>query len=86
MIAETDNFDAKFLVQTEWRGFFGFEGAALINGLHPTKITVTDTAITFDYTVGGKPVSRVYALTKSNGKITSFTNPDGSVTEVLRDG
>lgn len=85
-MAEADNFDAKFLVQTEWWGFFGFEGAALINGLHPTSITVTDTAITFDYTVGGKPVSRAYGLTKADGKITSFTNPDGSVTEVLRDG
>ena len=86
MMAEIDNFDAKFLVQTEWRGFFGFEGAALINGLHPTKITATDTSITFDYTVGGKPVSRAYALTKADGKITSFTNPDGTATEVLRDG
>lgn len=85
-MAETDNFDAKFLVQTEWRGFFGFEGAALINSLHPTKITVTDTSITFDYIVDGQPVSRAYALTKADGKITSFTNPDGSVTEVLRDG
>lgn len=86
MMAAADNFDAKFLVQTGWRGFFGFEGAALINGLHPTKITITDTAITFDYTVGGKPVSRAYALTKSDGKITSFTNPDGTATEVVRDG
>ena len=86
MMAETDNFDAKFLVQTEWRGFFGFEGAALINGLHPTKITITDTAITFDYTVGGQAVSRAYALTKADGKITSFTNPDGTATEVVRDG
>ena len=86
MMAETDNFDAKFLVQTEWYGFFGFEGAALINGLHPTKITVSDSAITFDYTVGGQAVSRAYALSKSDGKITSFTNPDGTVTEVVRDG
>lgn len=85
MMAETDNFDAKFLVQTEWQGFFGFEGAALINGLHPTKITATDTAITFDYTVGGQTVSRAYALTKADGKITSFTNPDGTATEVVRD-
>lgn len=87
MMTETDNFDAKFLVQTEWYGFFGFEGAALINGLHPTKITATDTSITFDYTVGGgQAVSRAYALSKSDGKITSFANPDGTTTEVVRDG
>lgn len=62
-------------------GFWQFDGV-LLSGLHPTKITVTDTAITFDYTVGGQAVSRAYALTKSNGKITSFTNPDGTNVEV----
>lgn len=66
-------------------GFWQFDGV-LLSGLHPTKITVTDTAITFDYTVGGQAVNRAYALTKADGKITSFTNPDGSVTEVVRDG
>ena len=66
-------------------GFWQFDGV-LLSGLHPSKITVTDTSITFDYTVGGQPVSRAYTLTKSDGKITSFTNPDGTITEVLRDG
>nr|DAH89004.1 MAG TPA: hypothetical protein [Bacteriophage sp.] len=66
-------------------GFWQFDGV-LLSGLHPTKITVTDTSITFDYAVGGQPVSRAYALTKADGKITSFTSPDGSVTEVVRDG
>lgn len=66
-------------------GFWQFDGV-LLSGLHPTKITVTDTSITFDYTVGGKPVNRAYALTKADGRITSFTDPDGTVTEVVRDG
>lgn len=83
-MAEKLAFD--FLAQTQWRGFFAFDGAALINGLHPTKITVTDSMVTFDYTVGGKAVSRSYALAKSDGKIVSFTNPDGTVTEVVHNG
>lgn len=66
-------------------GFWQFDGV-LLSGLHPTKITATDTSITFDYTVGGQAVSRTYGLTKSDGRITSFTNPDGTATEVLRDG
>lgn len=66
-------------------GFWQFDGV-LLSGLHPTKVTTTDTAITFDYTFGGKLVSRAYALTKADGKITSFVNPDGTATEVLRDG
>lgn len=67
-------------------GFWQFDGV-LLSGLHPTKITVTDAAITFDYTVSGKAVSRSYGLTRDgNKKITSFTNPDGTATEVLRDG
>ena len=66
-------------------GMFEFDGTFVCK-LHPSKITVTDTSITFDYTVGGQAVSRAYALSKSDGKITSFTNPDGTVTEVVRDG
>ena len=69
-------------ISGEWLKLTGL----VVTDTHPTSITVTDTSITFDYTVGGKPVSRAYALTKADGKITSFTNPDGSVTEVLRDG
>lgn len=66
-------------------GFWQFDGV-LLSGLHPTKVTTTDTAITFDYAVGDQTVSRAYALTKADGRITSFTNPDGTATEVLRDG
>lgn len=63
-------------------GLYVIGGAAIVCGLHPTKITVTDSAITFDYTVGGQPVSRAYALTKADGKITSVTAPDGANVEV----
>ena len=62
-------------------GFWQFDGV-LLSGLHPTKITVTDAAITFDYVVGGQTVSRAYALTKADGKITSVTAPDGANVEV----
>lgn len=58
----------------------------IVTATHPTKITVTDSTVTFDYTVGGKAVSRSYALAKSDGKIVSFTNPDGTVTEVVHNG
>ena len=77
--------DFKAFRQTEWRGFFASD-CVMVSNLHPSKITVTDTSITFGYTVGEQPVSRAYTLTKSDGKITSFTNPDGTITEVLRDG
>ena len=67
------------------RGMFRFDGA-LICGLHPSKISVSDGAIDFAYTVGDKEVTRSYALERSDGKITAFTNPDGTRTEVLHSG
>lgn len=54
--------------------------------VHPSSITVSDGAIDFSYTVGGKTVVRSYALERSDGKITAFTNPDGTRTEVVRNG
>ena len=67
------------------RGMFRFVGA-LVCGLHPSKITVSDGAVDFTYTVEDKEVKRSYALERSDGKIVAFTNPDGTRTEVLRNG
>lgn len=67
------------------RGMFRFVGA-LVCGLHPSKISVSDGAIDFAYTVGDKEAVRSYSLERSDGKITAFTNPDGTRTEVLRNG
>ena len=67
------------------RGMFRFVGA-LVCGLHPSKISVSDGAVDFTYTVENNEVTRSYALERSDGKITAFTNPDGTRTEVLRNG
>ena len=66
-------------------GFWRFDGV-LLSGMHPTKITVTSGALDFTYAVNNKEVKRSYALERSDGKITAFTNPDGTRTEVLRNG
>ena len=66
-------------------GMYMFEGA-ICCGLHPTKINVSDGTIDFAYTVGGKEAVRSYSLERSDGKIVAFTNPDGTRTEVLRNG
>lgn len=66
-------------------GFWRFDGV-LLSGLHPTKISVSDGAIDFTYLVEDKEVKRSYALERSDGKITAFTNPDGTRTEVLHNG
>ena len=62
-------------------GMYMFEGA-ICCGLHPSSITISDGAI--DFTYGN--VTRSYALERSDGKIVSFTNPDGTRTEVLHNG
>lgn len=67
------------------RGMFRFKGA-LVCGLHPSKISVSDEAVDFTYTVEDKEFKRSYALERSDGKITAFTNPDGTRTEVLHNG
>ena len=67
------------------QGMFRFVGA-LVCGLHPSSIAISDGAIDFTYTVGDKEKTRSYALERSDGKITAFTNPDGTRTEVLRNG
>ena len=66
-------------------GMYMFEGA-ICCGLHPSKISVSDGAIDFTYTVEDKEVKRSYALERSDGKIVAFTNPDGTRTEVQRNG
>ena len=66
-------------------GFWGFDGV-LLSGLHPAKITVTSGALNFTYTVNNKEFVRSFPLERSDGKITAFTNPDGTRTEVLRNG
>ena len=63
-------------------GLFMLDGAAIACGLHASQITISDSAVAFKY---GDAI-RSYALTKADGKITSITNPDGAVTEVVRDG
>ncbi|MBP0964767.1 MAG: hypothetical protein J5999_05695 [Oscillospiraceae bacterium] len=67
------------------RGMFRFVGA-LVCGLHPSKISVSDGAIDFTYTVGEKEAVRSYSLERSDGKIVAFTNPDGTRTEALHSG
>ena len=62
------------------RGMFRFVGA-LISGLHPSKITVSDGEIGFTY----GPAVRSFPLERSGGKIAAFTNPDGTRTEVVRE-
>lgn len=59
-------------------GLYVIGGAAIVCGLHPTKITISDDAVVFKY----GDVDRSYGLVKSGGKITSFTNPDGTSVEV----
>ena len=66
-------------------GMYVFEGA-IVCGLHPSKISVSDSSIDFTYTVGSKTVVRSYGLTRSDGKITSVLFPDGHSLEVLRNG
>ena len=66
-------------------GFWRFDGV-LLSGMHPSKITVTTGAFDFSYTVGNKEFVRSFALERTDGKITAFTNPDGTRTEVLRNG
>lgn len=66
-------------------GMFRFDGV-LLSGLHPSKISVSNGAIDFTYTVGEKEAVRSYSLERSDGKITAFTNPDGTRTEVLHNG
>ena len=67
------------------RGMFRFVGA-LVCGLHPTKINVSDGAIGFTYKDEDKEITRSFTLERTDGKITAFTNPDGTRTEVLHNG
>lgn len=66
-------------------GFWRFDGV-LLSALHPSKISVSDGAIDFTYTIGDKEAVRSFALERSDGKIVAFTNPDGTRTEVLHNG
>ena len=66
-------------------GFWGFDGV-LLSGLHPAKIAVTSGALDFTYTVNNKECVRSFPLERSDGKIVACTNPDGTRTEVLRNG
>ena len=60
-------------------GFWGFD-RVLLSCMHPSRITVSDGTIDFVY---GSAV-RSFSLERSGGKITAFTNPDGTRTEVVR--
>lgn len=53
---------------------------------HPSQISIAESSMDFAYTIGDNGVTRSYALERSDGKITAFTNPDGARTEVLRNG
>lgn len=66
-------------------GFWRFDGV-LLSGLHPSKISVSNGAIDFTYTVGKKEAVRSYSLERDGKRITAFTNPDGTRTEVLHSG
>lgn len=59
----------------------------IVTTTHPSSISISESSIDFTYTVGGQAVSRSYGLTRDGPKrITAFTNPDGTVTEVSRSG
>ena len=66
-------------------GFWGFDGV-LLSENHPTKITISAGALEFTYAVGKNEAVRSFSLERSDGKIVAFTNPDGTRTEVLRNG
>ena len=59
-------------------GLYVIGGAAIVCGLHPTKITISDDAVVFKY----GDVDRSYGLVKSGEKISSVAFPDGHVMEV----
>lgn len=58
----------------------------LLTERHPSTITISDSSIDFFYTVDGKNIVRSFPLERSDGKITAFTNPDGTRTEVVHNG
>ena len=67
-------------------GLFRFSGG-IHCGLVAKKIIASKTAIKFVYDVDGEEVTRQFDLEcDSSGKITAFTNPDGTRTEVVRNG
>lgn len=68
-----------------WGDYLKMSGL-VISAVHPSSIAVSDGAIDFSCTVGGKNVIRTYALERSDSKIVAFTNPDGTRTEVVRNG
>lgn len=77
---KNDDGSCGWRVEADFLEVSGF----LLTELHPDKITVSDGAINFDYTVGDEVKSRSYALERdSNGRITAFVHPDGSRTEVV---
>lgn len=56
----------------------------LLTELHPDKITVSDGAIDFSYTVNDEDKTRSFSLERdSSGRITAFVHPDGKRTEVV---
>lgn len=74
-----DDGSCGWRVEADFMVISGF----LLTELHPKKITVSDSAINFDYTVGDKSKTRSYALERdSSGRITAFSHPDGTRTEV----
>lgn len=70
----------------EMSGDFLRMNGLVVAAVHPSQITVSETGVKFDYNIGGKAVSRSYTLTKSDGKITSVTAPDGASAEVVHNG
>lgn len=58
----------------------------VITTTHPTQISIANGNINFKYKVRDNEVTCSYALERSDGKIVAFTNPDGTRTEVLRNG
>lgn len=69
-----------------WRaeGDFFEASGFLLSELHPEKVAVSDTALSFEYSVGEATTTKSYGLVKSGGKISSVTFPDGHVMEVIR--
>ena len=58
----------------------------VVAAVHPSQITISESGVRFDYSIGGRSVSRTYTFTRSDGRITSVTAPDGISAEVAYDG
>lgn len=70
----------------EFSGDYLKMSGLVISSKHPSRISISDSSIDFLHSISGKDVTLTYSLERSDGKITAFTNPDGTRTEVFHNG